>query len=1257
MAAANDPSPPPADPGAIQPAPQAAGVQAPPPAETPIKLPPRSRPAYLREEQAQGVARLNHALVAVVLALAFLLGSFAVKNSDFWMNLATGRALVQGQYRPWTGQDPFSYTAEGTYWVNHSWLFDLVLYGTYQALGGPAVVILKALLVAALAWVMLRVRRPGEDVWIPAACTGLALLALGPRVLLQPVVVSYLLLAVTLWLLQRSADDGAQADPRRANALWLLPPLFALWVNLDDWFILGPLTVGLFLVGEFLQGVVPFGRGEPAAAGGGARLRRLALVFAVSVAACLVNPHLYRAFTLPADLSPGVVASVLARDREFRWYFLSPFSEPYWHNPNLVGTVASVAFYLLALVGLASFALNRAGWRWWRALLWVAFFLLAAFRWHGVAFFAVVAAPLAALNFQDVAARRRAGAPAPAPAEDGGDWAALVKVGVVLALLLLAVELGAHTTFYTEKLARLGWPEPPVAFLAFAAFVLGVIFFGVGSTLPYFDRVFSSWSLGGRVLTLLAGVGLLVAAWPGWLGPSPTDPELARRVAWAADPDPSLRRLAEWLGTARQTGELGRGFATLPQVASYCAWYCPEEKGFFDHRFTLFADSVPTFLDVRGTATGVEGGEDGPAGGAAGREQRLQDCFRRYNINHVIVASNDVFSNWQRSQELLAHPDRWALLYLDGHSAVFGRKGPGREGAPDAWGALADRPDRRAFGPPSPVERAPDEGQRQPVPVPAWAHYAVGPPRRELKSDEAALHLLRFEASSERAREEVARAWQAAMAARLVTGVAPDAGPVGGPGLLAYRACLGGFSLPVGGAAVDPARPPSPLLFQVADAQWREFQYWQDDGPPALLLLAVRAARQAIAANPQDAQAYLRLEQAYKALRFRTRERAWCAELPALALLRHVQMVTALERAVTVQPDLTFAHLELATLYAQFRSGQNPDWGYIDLELKHFRAAQEQLQRAGRQPQEDPKAYDDRLKELDRQVTELQKTVQKHENQFVVSASNWKVLKKAEKALSLGLAEQALTVLREAEGLELGQRGAQMQFDLMLTTGQAGEAGELLRTEELKGNLGFTAAGVSATVPAYEWYRVVAAAADGAYGDADKQLEELADQKDPRTVLEGRLQGLKEAARVKEPDEVFVCRILGRGLMETPQEKPLAWLAMNHLVRFNETQPLFNFAGEWQEQAELLVLRGLLALEAGKTDEAEAVFRQALAISVPPARCAPFLSLLGAPSPLGAAALLDPSFRAGGTPGIYFPGRPAAVQCVELMEKIAAGDK
>src|SRR3954454_3920979 len=101
----------------------AADPPAPPsPAETPPAAQTSAAPAPATDP-SDATAWLDGALALAVLAFAFLLGAFAVRNSDFWLHLATGRLIATGQYA--FGTDPFSYTTAGVPWVNHAWLFDL----------------------------------------------------------------------------------------------------------------------------------------------------------------------------------------------------------------------------------------------------------------------------------------------------------------------------------------------------------------------------------------------------------------------------------------------------------------------------------------------------------------------------------------------------------------------------------------------------------------------------------------------------------------------------------------------------------------------------------------------------------------------------------------------------------------------------------------------------------------------------------------------------------------------------------------------------------------------------------------------------------------------------------------------------------------------------------------------------------------------------------------------------------------------------
>src|SRR5262249_55207230 len=113
------------------------------------------RPPILR-----GLFGVDVALSLLTLVIAGLLASVPARNSDVWLHLATGRGLVDGTYQ--FGIDPFSHATSGTYWVNHSWLYDVVTFGLFRIAGGLGLVGAKVALTVALAWLLLRLGRAGR---------------------------------------------------------------------------------------------------------------------------------------------------------------------------------------------------------------------------------------------------------------------------------------------------------------------------------------------------------------------------------------------------------------------------------------------------------------------------------------------------------------------------------------------------------------------------------------------------------------------------------------------------------------------------------------------------------------------------------------------------------------------------------------------------------------------------------------------------------------------------------------------------------------------------------------------------------------------------------------------------------------------------------------------------------------------------------------------------------------------------------------
>ncbi|MGE3808856.1 MAG: hypothetical protein AB7K24_29680, partial [Gemmataceae bacterium] len=369
----------------------------------------KKAPEWTLERIAVERQRLDLALVVIVLLIVVFLASFPAANSELWRHLATGRLVAARAFE--FGSDPYTATTNGVRWVDHSWLFDLKLYELARVFGGPeslaggaALIIAKMMLVVILAWVLMSIQRSGQGWWAPASTTLLALLAMTPQLQLGPGIVSLLFLGITLYFLTRpepaTPPIGLLARALSSTPLCLFV-VCAMWVNMDRWFILGPVTVALFWLGETIQAqVAPIRTGPEAPPPD--HNRRLLFALGAGLLGCLLNPYHVNAFALPRELAFYLSSSPLKGDPAFDKLLFSPLQAEYLRNQSLGLNVAGMAYLPLILLGVISFVITRGiGWRWWRVLLWAGFFIPSVMLATFVPYFAVVAAPITALNLQD----------------------------------------------------------------------------------------------------------------------------------------------------------------------------------------------------------------------------------------------------------------------------------------------------------------------------------------------------------------------------------------------------------------------------------------------------------------------------------------------------------------------------------------------------------------------------------------------------------------------------------------------------------------------------------------------------------------------------------------------------------------------------------------------------------------------------------------------------------------------------------------
>jgi tetratricopeptide (TPR) repeat protein len=1015
-----------------------------------------SFPALPRSAEANDPQRrrgLTGILMILVLALAFLAASFPARNSDLWFHLATGRLLAQGRFS--FGVDPFAYTTQHVYWTCHTWLFDLVLYGLRSLIGDAGLVVCKALVVATLAGLLLRLRRPEGAAWLPVVCTTLAILAISPRLLLQPACLSYFLLGLTFWLLLQ------QKESRKGLAFLLL--IFLLWVNVDEWFWFGPLLVALFWLGERLQG----------------QRRTPGWLAPAGLTVCLLNPYTYHAFTLPAELSTTSWTSGLRDDVRFQGQFASPWDMEHLHAALRLNA-AVLAYYALTLLGLASFLLHPPARRDGRLLIWLPFALLAAWQARLLPFFAVIAAPITALNGQDILLRRRK---------------------------------AKGERMQTDRLAS--------SFL---------------------------------VLILLA---LLALTWLGWL--SGYDRE-ERRVAWKVQEEPSLRQATETLTQWRRQGLLlpnERIFALAPEVAHYSAWFCPGEKHFFDHRYPLFSQTARDYEMICRALLPF------PIAPEEGRTTDWEQVLHEYNVGIVVFYDRDPQHLFAVLHHLGNDPENWTLLHIAGQVLIAGWNKARPSGG---FASLAFDPERWAFGPQDAQTQriappAPEQGPQQlPSRRDFWARLVHPPLAPTWESAAATMYLFSFEDSEAAQRQQKWQILLPSYAASLV-GLAtpPSAGIQVGSQLLSSKRVL----------FPDEILPnePGPFFAPLMERS------------PALLLLAIRAARRAVVANPEDANAWLRLGQAYLLLRELTCEHSNSGWLPPLTQLRQVQIVATLEEAVRLDPNLENAHHELAYLYGAANA--------LDQALEHRMEELRLSRRAGPLPSETSEEFAYRLENLDKDAAKLEVLVQDRRKQFASGANAFQGdrLAQARLALKLGLARKAAEeILLPTPADVLGAAGIRLELELLLSLGKTQEVRTILSDKGLRASKHGLGYADHFPWPAYEWLHVLTAAAFGDYAQAREDLRAL------RAAQRAECDRLQQGMHALQTS--------GRELLPSLLSGPLPFLpAFTALVlghAFEEKKILETRLRTFQaQQADLCVLEGLLALEQGDTGTARSVFAEA----------------------------------------------------------------
>lgn len=634
--------------------------------------------------------------------------------------------------------------------------------------------------------------------------------------------------------------------------------------------------------------------------------------------------------------------------------------------------------------------------------------------------------------------------------------------------------------------------------------------------------------------------GLILCSWPGWLQGPPFEP---RR--WSLDLPESAERTADVLADWHASGRFdaaARGVHLSSDTAAAVRWFCPK----------LLAVADRTFAErIADPATSYD---------------QLDEHMRRLGGDYLVVADHDRPRLLRVLERLLADPRRSTVLDVVGDTVICGWRDPASSNPPRWSGPKWDM-EQAAFGHADPVP--PPASASPPSWLERWRRWFTVPAvTRTTERDSAVMYLLLAEVLRQQSPVWHLTAWETSELAALIGSAA---GWSGNLGPVATTDCLIRLQLFEPPLPEGDNRPLSPFARQVL--AWQQaFTQQRDDTPTALLYLAIRAARRASAINPEDSRSYLVLGESYLRLMHSTRERAWRQKFPELGDLRRAQASAALNRAVRLEPSLAQAHLHLGALYTEM--------GYLDVALEHRRTYLTLIRRSPPPLGVDWTVYRSTLEQAARELAQLEEKIATSRDEWLKESSGKRVGDRAELAARRGLAGEALRTLLESDVSAFGTQGLRLELRLLLGMGRAQEVIDAMEPDQ-QAVLG---------TPTYYWTRTQAWAA---LGDYESALEEALRLAHPA----GGDESSAEAERAII--SLLVSRAVAEGL-------PLGKSAPTALIAAQQQVDLLDRAvavvTRSRQRADAYVLRGLLALEAGQLETAQAAVGKALAWSGSPSQ-------------------------------------------------------
>jgi len=328
---------------------------------------------------------INRLATWITFLAVFAMSARLSLDSDTWWHLRAGQWIVENRRVPHV--DPFSYTRAGETWQYPGWLVEAPMYAVYRTFGPGGLNLWTAAMVT-LAFVFLWQTLSG-GVFLRALATILAATVSGVYWAARPYLVTFLLAAIYLWILE-SYRWRSKNDPNASRRLWLLPVLMVIWANSHGGFAIGFILLGVYGISEAVGCLFDFfkrpdlpaestsANSKPAASAHSSKLIRLSIIGILMALAVCLNPYGPVMLAYPfKTVSIGALGAYIQE----------------WQSPDFHQRTAQPFIWLLLLTfGAAGLSRKRLALS--DFLLVGGFAYLSLLAWRNVALFALAAPPV-----------------------------------------------------------------------------------------------------------------------------------------------------------------------------------------------------------------------------------------------------------------------------------------------------------------------------------------------------------------------------------------------------------------------------------------------------------------------------------------------------------------------------------------------------------------------------------------------------------------------------------------------------------------------------------------------------------------------------------------------------------------------------------------------------------------------------------------------------------------------------------------------